>query len=195
MRSARDPTRDQGVAQPVRVLATADLTPRDLAAIRALLDAAFGTGEEAFADADWQHAIGGTHFIVELDGEIVSHASVVQRTIEIDGRPLRTGYVEAVATAPGRHGEGLGSAVMTAASQHIRERFELGALGTGRHSFYERLGWETWRGPTSVRMPDGQRVRSPAEDGDVMILRTPRTPDRLDLDGPIAVDWRAEEPW
>jgi hypothetical protein len=28
-----------------------------------------------------------------------------------------------------------------------------------------------------------------------MILRTPRTPADLDLTGPIAVDWRAEEPW
>jgi len=44
-------------------------------------------------------------------------------------------------------------------------------------------------------MADGERVRSAAEDGHVMILRTPRTEPELDLGGPIAVDWRAEEPW
>src|ERR671912_273253 len=39
----------------------------------------------------------------------------------------------------------------------IRARFELGALGTGRHAFYERLGWRTWQGPTSVRTRDGEQ--------------------------------------
>jgi hypothetical protein len=77
----------------------------------------------------------------------------------------------------------------------IGDEYALGALATGSNSFYRRLGWETWRGPTYVRMPDGQRVRSADEDGDVMILRTARTPEPLDLGGPIAIDWRAEEPW
>jgi aminoglycoside 2'-N-acetyltransferase I len=95
------------------------------------MDTAFGTGEEAFADDDWTHALGGTHFVLDLEGEIVSHASVVERTLEIDGRPLRTGYVEAVATAPGLQGRGHGTQVMEAATDHIRSTFELGALGTG----------------------------------------------------------------
>jgi hypothetical protein len=44
-------------------------------------------------------------------------------------------------------------------------------------------------------MPDGEIVRSADEDGHVMVLRTPRTPPDLDLEGAIAVDWRAVEPW
>ena len=157
------------------------------------MDAAFGTGEEAFADDDWAHALGGQHFVLDEDGEILSHASVVERVLEIGGRPLRTGYVEAVATDPGAQGRGHGSAVMAAATEHIRATQELGALGTGRHAFYERLGWETWRGHASVRTPDGER-RTPDDEGYILVLRTPDSP-AFDLDDPISCDWRPGDVW
>ena len=38
--------------------------------------------------------------LLEIDGQIVAHAAVVEREIHIGDRTLRTGYVEAVATAP-----------------------------------------------------------------------------------------------
>jgi aminoglycoside 2'-N-acetyltransferase I len=139
------------------------------------------------------HSLGGTHFVLELDGEIVAHASVVERELHVDGRPLRTGYVEAVATAPDRQGRGLGSVVMADVTSYVREQFELGALGTGRHSFYERLGWTAWKGPTSVRTADGTR-RTPDEDGYVLVLPT-RTSPPLDLAAPISCDWRAGDVW
>ena len=101
----------------LRDLPTRSLTDPELAALRALMDAAFGTDpEHGFADSDWEHALGGRHFVLEVDGQIVSHASVVERALEIGGRPLRTGYVEAVATAPGMERRGHGSAVMTAST-------------------------------------------------------------------------------
>lgn len=75
----------------------------------------------------------------------------------------------------------------------IRERFTLGALSTGTHAFYETLGWERWRGPTFVDGPRG-RERTPRDDGDVMILRTRRSP-QLDLDGEIVCDWRLGDVW
>src|SRR6185295_5569238 len=121
----------EAMSGDVRTALTEALQESELRAIRSLMDAAFGTGEEAFADDDWQHALGGTHFLLEDGDVIVSHASVVQRALEIGGRPFRTGYVEAVATAPDRQGSGYGTAVMRAATKHIRATFELGALGTG----------------------------------------------------------------
>jgi len=181
------------MSDQVRIVPTHALPPADLRAIRALMDAAFGTGKEAFADDDWQHSLGGTHFLLEVEGEIVSHASVVERQLEIGGRPLRTGYVEAVATAPDRQGRGYGTAVMRAATEHIRETFELGALGTGEHHFYERLGWETWRGPASVRTPEGE-TRTPDEEGYILVLRTPSSPP-FDLAEPISCDWRPGDVW
>jgi aminoglycoside 2'-N-acetyltransferase I len=174
---------------------TADLTDVEMTAIRALLVAAFEPeGEDgAFTDDDWAHALGGMHFVLDLDGEIVTHASVVERELHVAGRPLRTGYVEAVGTAPAREGAGFGSMVMADATAYIRDGFELGALGTGRHHFYERLGWQTWIGPASVRTPEGPR-RTPDEDGYIMVLQTPLSP-ALDLTAAISCDWRPGDVW
>ena len=178
----------------VRQAATDELTGTEVGAIRAILDAAFGNDEEErFTEDDWQHAVGGRHFVAELDGEIVGHASVVERELLLGGQPLRTGYVEAVAVAPGHQGTGLGSRLMQAVNDHVRERFELGALGTGRVSFYERLGWQTWTGPSSVRAPDGERA-TPADDGYILVLATPTSPG-LDLAAGISCDWRQGDVW
>jgi aminoglycoside 2'-N-acetyltransferase I len=178
----------------LRRLATADLTSDETSAIRRLLDAAFGDDEdERFTDDDWLHAVGGAHFVLDVDGEIVSHASVVEREIHVAGRPLRTGYVEAVATAPDRQGAGLGTRLMHDVNAFVVDRFELGALGTGRHHFYERLGWQTWRGPSSVRTAGGIS-RTPDEDGYILVLTTRSSP-RLDLDAEISCDWRPGDVW
>jgi aminoglycoside 2'-N-acetyltransferase I len=75
----------------------------------------------------------------------------------------------------------------------IRDRFELGALGTGSHHFYERLGWLTWQGPTYVRTSDGLE-RTPDEDGGILILETPASPP-LDIRAPLSCGWRPGDVW
>lgn len=173
---------------------TSELTTLEKAAIRGLLETAFGDDpEERFGDDDWDHALGGVHHVLEDGAEIVGHAALVERELHVAGRPLRTGYVEAVATAPDRQGRGLGTRIMNQVNADIRADFELGALGTGSHAFYERLGWLRWRGPSSVRAPDGER-RTPDEDGYILVLPTPSSPP-LDLDAPISCDWRRGDVW
>jgi aminoglycoside 2'-N-acetyltransferase I len=169
------------------------LTASEIRAIRELLWAAFGSGDEAFTEDDWQHAIGGLHFVLELDGKILAHASVVERELHLGGRPVQAGYVEAVATDPDRQGRGLGTRVIRDVTSYIQERFELGALGTGSHHFYERLGWLRWRGPTSVRTGTGAQ-RTPGEDGYILVLPTPSSPS-LDLIAAISCDWRPGDVW
>jgi aminoglycoside 2'-N-acetyltransferase I len=187
--------RSDPAAIRLRRLSTPELSREATASIRAMLDAAFGNDEEErFTDHDWEHAIGGLHVVLDLDGTIVSHASVVERVLEVDGRPLRTGYVEAVATAPAEQGRGYGTLVMREITVDIHARFELGGLGTGSQRFYERLGWRTWRGPSSVRTPDGDH-RTPDDDGSIMVLRTPSTPSGLDETAPISCDWRPGDVW
>jgi aminoglycoside 2'-N-acetyltransferase I len=168
------------------------LSAPEIAAIRALLWAAF-EGDEAFSEDDWQHALGGLHVVLDVAGEVRAHASVVTREIHVDDRPIRTGYVEAVATAPEHQGRGYGTRVMAAVNEHIREEYELGALGTGSPAFYERLGWLRWRGPTAVRTSDGVE-RTPDEDGGILVLPTVRSPE-LDLDAEISCDWRPGDVW
>ena len=164
-----------------------------ITAIRQLLQAAFPPGDDAFTEDDWEHSLGGIHFVGDLDGRIVAHASVVEREIRIGDRPYRTGYVEAVATDPSLQGNGHGSRVMTAATEYIRREFELGALGTGAHHFYERLGWRTWRGPSFVRTPAGP-VATPDDDGYILVLETPAT-GAIDLEAPIGCEWRPGDAW
>ena len=186
-------SRDPGGLR-LRQLATDELTPDELADIRGLMELAFGTDEdEAFTDEDWEHSIGGQHFILDEDGHLITHASVVQRDIHIAGRPIRAGYVEAVATSPEREGAGFGSMVMAAVGDHIRGTYELGVLGTGRHRFYQRLGWETWAGPAFVRLEDGP-VRTPDEEGYLLVLRTPISPP-FELTEPISCEWRPGDVW
>ena len=161
-----------------------------LAEIRALLLAAFGPD---FSDDDWEHALGGWHVVVTEGRSVLSHAAAVPRLLEVGGLRLHTGYVEAVATHPARRREGLGSRAMAELSRLITGGFELGALSTGRHDFYRRLGWERWRGPTYVR--HGVRVvRSPDEDDGIMVLRFGATGD-LDLAAPIVCEARRGDDW
>ena len=105
-------------------------------------------------------------------------------------RPLRTAYVEAVATAPPHQGRGYGSAVMRRLAAAIGD-YELGGLSTGRFSFYERLGWERWPGPLAIRTQHGL-LHTPGER--VLILRLPRTPP-LDPHALLTAEWRPGELW
>ena len=182
---------------------TDELTEADVAAIRDVLTAAFAEDEHGgFTEDDWQHALGGTHFLAIEDrpGErrIVGHASVIERELHLGepatARPAHTGYVEAVAVEPAWQRQGLGSRLMQAVNAHIDEGgFELGALGTGSQPFYQRLGWEIWRGPTFVRTARGVEP-TPDEDGYILVRRTAASPP-LQLTDPISCDWRPGDAW
>ncbi len=172
----------------IETVPTASLGARDLRSIRGVLDRAFD-GE--FSNADWQHAQGGHHVLVHRDDLLVAHAAVVARTLWIDGNEHDVGYVEAVATEPAAHGTGFGSLAMEAIWRVVERDHEFGVLSTGACHFYERLGWQRWRGPTSVRLASGELVRSPSDDGAVMI----RSETRLDLDAPIACRERPGDDW
>ena len=166
------------------------LSPSFLRDLRPLLDSAF---DGAFTDDDWHHALGGVHVWVTGSRGLISHGSLVDRTLVCSGETLRVGYVEAVATEESYRREGHGARVMRQIGELTRASYPLAALSTGTHAFYETLGWERWRGPTFVDGANG-RERTPGDDGDVMILRTPRSP-HLDLDGDIVCDWRSGDVW
>ncbi len=183
----------QGDGVRIRRLPTAELTDVETAAIRDLLWTAFPPGDEGFTEADWEHAIGGIHVVLDLAGSLVAHASVVERDLHVGGRPTRTGYVEAVAVDPARQGSGLGTRVMHEIDAEIVERYELGALGTGAHHFYERLGWQVWQGSLSVRTDEGDQ-RTPDEEGDILVLETPARPG-LDVSAPLSCEWRPGDVW
>jgi aminoglycoside 2'-N-acetyltransferase I len=172
----------------ISVVKTSDLTSGQIESIRSLMDDAF----DDFADEDWDHALGGWHVIAN-DGEMVAHAAVVERLLGVGERLVRTGYVEAVATTPTRQGQGVGTAVMRCIAEVVVAEFEMGALATGAHEFYERLGWERWQGPTFVRDGDAL-VRTADEDDGIMILRCPPT-ESVDRSLPVSCDARTGDDW
>jgi aminoglycoside 2'-N-acetyltransferase I len=180
----------------LRLARSDELTPAELERIREVCDRAFAQVDrlEAFTDDDMAHALGGVHAIGVEDGRIVAHGAVVERELHAAGRSLRTGYLEGVAVVPELQRRRLGTAIVSALDEEVLRSFELGALDTSTFAFYERLGWERWRGPTFVRV-DGRDERTPEEDGFVMVLRTPRTPLDLDLDASLSCEWRPGDVW
>jgi aminoglycoside 2'-N-acetyltransferase I len=174
----------------LRTLPTAELSDGELDRLRALLDAAFA----GFGDDDWAHALGGTHVLATVDGDLVGHGSVVVRQLTAGDLVLRTGYVEAVAAAATWRRRGVGSSVMSEVERVIAEGFELGALASSRQgiAFYGARRWERWPGRTAAHTPEGV-VDCPGEA--VFVLRTPTTPAPLDTAVRLVCDWRRGDLW
>jgi aminoglycoside 2'-N-acetyltransferase I len=173
----------------IRIVTSDRLSERDEAMLWELCK----QGWADFSQLEWDHMVPGLHVLLEEDRAIVSHAAVVERALHVGAVPVRTGFVENVVTRADRRGRGYATSVMRAVDDHVVANYELGALDTGVHGFYERLGWERWRGPTLVRTADGPR-RTPEEDDAVMVLRTPTTPP-IDITEPISCDWRPGDAW
>ncbi len=168
---------------------TADLDPVLRDASRALMYDTF----DDMAEDDWEHALGGVHAVVLDDGVVIGHGSVVQRRLTHGGRPLRAGYVEAVAVRADRQREGHGASLMRELERVIVAAYDLGALGATDEgaAFYASRGWQAWRGPLAVLSPEGVRP-TPDEQGGVLVLPAAVG---LDLDGDLVCDWRDGDVW
>ena len=156
-------------------------------AVRRLCDAAYGTTTQPYFAS-----LGpGEHLLGMHGGQLVSHLMWVTRWLEPHGhRPLKTAYVEMVATTPHAQRQGHATALLQYFVPLVGD-CELAALCPATDGLYRRLGWRWWRGPLSARR-DGHVVLTPEER--VMIMPLPLTP-ALDLDVPLSVEWRPGEVW
>lgn len=167
--------------------ATELLSPGRSQAIRDLCNEAYGRSLDSLFDAYGP----GMHLLGSIDGELVSHATWLPRTLYPGTElPLRAAYVEMVATRPAHQGRGLATRIMEALAESIGS-FDVGALCPAETTLYARLGWQWWRGPLSVRK-DADVIPTPEER--LVILPLLHTPP-LDLDQPLSVDWREREVW
>src|SRR5574342_462798 len=143
-----------------------------------------GTLFETFVDA--------THVLGYYNDLLVCHALWVTRRLQVGTNPiLRTAYVEAVATEVEYRNRGFASSVMKYLVGQIQD-YELAALSPFSVEYYERLGWELWRGSLFIRT---KYNLMPSLDGEeVMIFRLPKTP-ALDLNAPLSAEWREGELW
>ncbi|MEV6050583.1 GNAT family N-acetyltransferase [Streptomyces sp. NPDC052107] len=174
------------MAVDLRLARTADLDPRELRAVRALLDESF---DGDFSDEDWDHGLGGVHAVVRDGAGIVAHGAVVTRRIRYRGRWLRTGYVEAVAVRADVRRSGLGGRVMAGLEQVIDRAYDLGALSASDEgaALYAARGWQQWGGQVHALSPDGI-VRLKEEEGGVWLR--PALAGPLDHGGELVFDWR-----
>jgi aminoglycoside 2'-N-acetyltransferase I len=175
----------------IQVAHTSDLDKALLDEIWQMLVDVFEGDIEA---SDWEHALGGIHALAyDDDGELVGHASVIQRRLLHQDRALRTGYVEAVGVREHARRQGHAGALMDAIERVIRGAYEVGALGASDMAlpFYRARGWLPWEGETYALTPDG-RVRTPDDDDSLYVLEVTAA---LDRGGEIACDWREGAVW
>jgi aminoglycoside 2'-N-acetyltransferase I len=173
----------------LQVIQSSALPDATRAAIVALCDRAYGREMASYLNA----LPNPTHVIGSVGGVIVSHAMWVTRAIQAgDGPPLRTAYVELVATEPAQQRRGYAAAVMRRLAASVAE-FDLAALcpSDAGAALYPALGWQYWRGPLFIRGPQALLA---TPDERVMILELPLTP-HLDLDAPLSAEWREGELW
>ncbi|MEY3606931.1 MAG: hypothetical protein RL289_1111 [Actinomycetota bacterium] len=170
----------------IAVIPSSELTDSQKIALTELLHLAY---EGDFSTEDFDHCLGGMHFLAEADSRLVGHGSVVHRKLWINGNLYSCGYLEAMGTHPELQRQGIGSQLLRSINDYIRGNFELGALSTDEFNFYGAQGWQRWEGPSFV-LVDGELQRSADEDESIMVLN---------YDGPrdlsIAVEDRAGDPW
>lgn len=136
---------------------------------------------------------GGWHFLAFKGEQLVSHAMVTTRWLKPEGHPLlKTAYIDAAATLPSAQGHGYGSTLMRYLASAIDNEYMIGCLETQRVEFYERVGWQVWRGPLAGRSEQGL-IPTPEQKG-IMILRLPQTPD-LDLDSGLTIECQDTRIW
>jgi aminoglycoside 2'-N-acetyltransferase I len=105
---------------------------------------------------------------------------------------LKTAYIDAVSTLPEYQGQGYGSAVMRCIARDVDREHIIACLETDKVGFYERLGWQTWRGPLAGRS-DAGLIPTPDQRG-IMILRLSETP-RLDLESMLTIECQTGRIW
>jgi aminoglycoside 2'-N-acetyltransferase I len=143
-----------------------ELTQNQVEILQALLTDAFA-GD--FSESDWQNSLGGARFVGLQNEELVAHGTVVARSMWLDESPITVGYVEAIAVAPNKQKQGIGSLLLNEITQLCLQNYELAMLSTDEKDFYRRFGWQDFPGQSFVLVGD-QQIRTAEEDCGLMVL-------------------------
>jgi aminoglycoside 2'-N-acetyltransferase I len=171
----------------IAVIAQQELSPLQRAEIVELCSQAYQEDFSSIVQLPYDRPF---HVLAYANGDLVSHALWFTRILNYNGIPLRSAYIEAVATQPAYQGRGYASMLLRSLASAIAS-YDIGALSPSDPAFYSRLGWELWRGDLFA-VTDVDTVATP--EYRVMILRLPRTP-ALDLTGNLAAPWREGDIW
>lgn len=148
----------------IEVRAERDLSPGAKYALGAWMWEVFGdeADHRLWSGVDW-------HVLVRVDGELVSHVEIIERTCTVGGQAVRVGGIGGVATRGPWRGQGLASQALTRAMSFMRGDlgldFGLLICLVTKIPFYRRLGWQVVPGPLFYDQPGG-KVK---DDGPVMV--------------------------
>lgn len=118
-------------------------TPEDVAAIRAVLVAAFPTRAEAdLVEAVRRDGDVECEFVWEEGGEVAGHVLLSRMSILADGNAIGAAGLAPVAVLPARQGEGIGSALIERALDEARTAGLEMIFVLGNPDFYRRFGFE-----------------------------------------------------
>lgn len=130
----------------------ADLSKRDLAALRELRDAVYPPEAEAdwfgaemeWASAQWRAGVR------DPDGTLACHVGILLRAGRLDGRDVRIAGIEGVKTHPRYRRRGYAQSAMRSAAKffHAQGGVDFGLLVCDRPllEYYSRLGWREFTG-------------------------------------------------
>ena len=131
----------------------------------------FGWGVDIFGADDlnlrWRPK--DVHFLMDVDGQTVSHVGVLKHGISVGGQLVTVGGVGGVVTLPAFQKNGYARELMLHAAQFLKKwQVDAGLLFCLRRRvpYYESQGWQVIDGPVMVEQPSGGIV-SPLE---VMVL-------------------------
>ena len=117
-------------------------TPDDVAAIRAVVEAAFGRPDEAdLVDALRDHGGATLSLVAEKDGEVVGHVLFSPVTVESDGGSWGALGLAPMAVAPSCQRQGIGSRLVRAALDACRRAGHEVVVVLGHPECYPRFGF------------------------------------------------------
>ena len=154
-------------------------TPADVAAIRAVLEAAFPTtGEADLVEAVRASAgyVPAYALVAELRGTIVGHLMLSFVTLATGSGPVAVPELAPMAVAPEHQRTGIGSALVVAALDAAEARDEPLVLVLGHPWFYPRFGF---------RLASRFGIRPPRPVPDAAFMVKPLTTYRRELSGQV----------
>jgi aminoglycoside 2'-N-acetyltransferase I len=106
-----------------------------------------------WSDDDWT-------VLIKLDGQMVCHVGIVERTGTVNGLPVKLGGIGGVATLPDWRRHGYAGAALRAAAEFMRNelKVEFGLLVCSAQMmpYYGKLGWQLVKGPLMFDQPRGK---------------------------------------
>lgn len=138
------------------IKANSDVTAEENRRLDNISDLAYGEDDSNLAwtdEQDWR-------VWLEIDGEIVSFLTIIQREARVGETPVRLGGVGGVATHPAHQRKGYAAQVMSAAGAFMHDTLhvDFGHLLCSPEllPYYARFGWQPVEGPLLVDQPGGK---------------------------------------